>query len=85
MPLLRKRSRNLALSENYRVWSELARHHFDERRRARIAGVWSTNNLFQETDAGLTSADTLEFRWASPLFMRTARRAIRKPPGSRTP
>lgn len=51
---------NLALSENYRVCPN-CEHHFSMSAGERIASLVDEQS-FQETDAGLTSVDTLEFK-----------------------
>jgi acetyl-CoA carboxylase carboxyl transferase subunit beta len=51
---------NLALSENYRVCPN-CEHHFSMSAGERIASLVDELS-FQETDAGLTSVDTLEFK-----------------------
>ena len=51
---------NLALAENYRVCPN-CEHHFSMSAGERIASLVD-NRSFQETDAGLTSVDTLEFK-----------------------
>ncbi len=68
---------NLALEENLRICPK-CEHHFTMGSKERIASLID-EGTFEETDANMTSVDTLEFKALRPT--RTASRAIRKKPG----